>query len=267
MRYRLIPKPTNQSLMLKPRIREQEIRRERSQISVVNANARRYISSRLGYLFAKRGFDLAFSFLVILFIFSWLFPILWALIKLDSRGPVFFAQKRVGFSGKSFSCLKFRTMYVNPEADTRQATENDPRITWIGRFLRLSNLDEIPQFLNVIAGHMSIVGPRPHMHRDCNIFSQDVGYYKFRNIMKPGITGLAQVKGYRGPARDFEKIFHRYQWDAFYIRNASFGLDLRIIYRTVMQTGSYLFSKVVAIDDLSEVTRGTEWTEPKNVLN
>jgi putative colanic acid biosynthesis UDP-glucose lipid carrier transferase len=228
---------------------------------------RAYISQRQSYLLGKRIVDVAISVLVLVFVLSWLFPILFLLIKLDSKGPVFFVQKRVGFLGRSFQCLKFRTMHVNPEADTRQATESDPRITRMGNFLRHSNLDELPQFLNVLAGQMSIVGPRPHMYSDCINFSRVVDSYKFRNLMKPGITGLAQVKGYRGPALNFEQIFRRYQWDAFYVRNASFWLDLRIMHLTAAQTLSYLFSKIIAIEDFSDMTLGKEWIEPKNVLN
>jgi putative colanic acid biosynthesis UDP-glucose lipid carrier transferase len=228
---------------------------------------RAYISQRQSYLLGKRIFDITVSVLVLLLIFSWLFPIIFLLIKLDSRGPVFFVQKRVGFLGRSFPCLKFRTMHVNAEADTRQAAERDPRITRMGSFLRHSNLDELPQFLNVLAGHMSVVGPRPHMYNDCSIFSRVVDSYKFRNLMKPGITGLAQVKGYRGPALNFELIFRRFQWDAFYVRNASFWLDLRIVHRTAIQTLSFLFNKILVIEDFSDMSLGKEWIEPKNVLN
>lgn len=197
---------------------------------------RQYVVARNRYFIVKRCFDIIFSLAVAVFLLSWLLPILALLIRLDSPGPVFFIQKRVGFLGRSFYCIKLRTMCVNPDANTRQARENDPRVTKFGRFLRKSNLDELPQFLNVLAGHMSIVGPRPHMHEDCRTFSQMVASYKFRNILKPGITGLAQVKGFRGPADDFEKVFKRYQWDAFYIRNASFWLDMRIIRETIVQT-------------------------------
>jgi putative colanic acid biosynthesis UDP-glucose lipid carrier transferase len=253
--------------MLETNVKEKVLTEERKKINSEIVNLRSYIDRRRHYLYAKRVFDIVASLIAIVFIFSWLFPILWLLIKLDSRGPVFFVQKRVGFLGRSFPCLKFRTMYVNSEANSKQATENDPRITRMGRFLRHSNLDEIPQFINVLAGHMSIVGPRPHMYRDCVDFSRAVDSYKFRNLMKPGITGLAQVKGYRGPAQSFEKIFRRYQWDAFYIRNATFWLDLRIVHRTAIQTLSHLFSKFVVIEDLSEVSMPKEWIEPSNVLN
>jgi len=226
-----------------------------------------FLKGRFHFLLWKRIFDLAVSGLVILFIFSWLFPILYILIKIDSKGPVFFIQRRVGFLGRSFPCLKFRTMFVNGEANSKQATENDPRITRMGRFLRDSNLDEIPQFLNVLMGHMSIVGPRPHMYKDCNNFSKVVESYKFRNLMKPGITGLAQVKGYRGPAHDFDRIFRRYQWDAFYVRNSHFWLDIRIVHKTAIQTLSYIAGKFFAIDH-PPVTIPKEWTEPvKNLLN
>jgi len=225
---------------------------------------RNYVNGRRNYLIAKRIFDIVISIFVLVFIFSWLFPILYILIKLDSRGPVFFIQKRVGFLGRSFPCLKFRTMRVNAEANTRQATQFDPRITRMGRFLRNSNLDELPQFLNVLAGHMSIVGPRPHMYKDCANFSEVVDAYKFRSLMKPGITGLAQVKGYRGPAQSFDKIFRRYQWDAFYVRNANFWLDLRIVHSTAMQTMSYLIRKFI-IDDVPAMTITQDWIEPKSV--
>jgi len=201
---------------------------------------RHYISERNSYFIVKRCFDIVFSLVVIVFLLSWLLPLMAILIRLDSRGPVFFVQKRVGFLGRSFLCIKLRTMCVNPDANTRQAQENDPRVTRFGRFLRKSNLDELPQFLNVLAGQMSIVGPRPHMHEDCRNFSRVVASYKFRSILKPGITGLSQVKGFRGPAESFDRIFKRYQWDAFYIRNASFWLDMRIIRETVVQTIGYL---------------------------
>jgi putative colanic acid biosynthesis UDP-glucose lipid carrier transferase len=223
---------------------------------------RAYISNRHRYFLAKRLFDITVSVLVLLVVFSWLFPILYILIKLDSRGPIFFVQRRVGFLGRSFSCLKFRTMRVNAEANSKQATEHDPRITRLGSFLRNSNLDELPQFLNVLAGHMSIVGPRPHMYKDCAHFSTVVEAYKFRTLLKPGITGLAQVKGYRGPARSFDKIFRRYQWDAFYVRNANFWLDLRIVHTTAMQTISYLIKKLL-IEDVPVMTISKDLIEPQ----
>ena len=206
---------------------------------------RQYIDERKTFFVIKRIFDVFISALVVLFILSWMVPICAILIKMDSRGPVFFIQRRVGRGGRSFWCLKFRTMVLNKEANRKQALENDSRITRIGSFLRRSNLDEFPQFLNVLVGNMSIVGPRPHMHVDCNKFSSYVPEYKFRNMVRPGITGLAQVKGYRGPTKDFESIFHRYQFDAFYIRNANFWLDMRIVRQTAVQTFTSLFARIL----------------------
>lgn len=202
-----------------------------------------YIEKRQKYRILKRIFDVVFSLLIMIFVLSWLFPILALLIRLDSRGPVFFIQRRVGFLGKSFKCFKFRTMVLNKEANTKMATNNDPRITKIGKILRKTNLDELPQFFNVLTGDMSVVGPRPHMHKDCTDFTKIVSEYRFRNLVKPGITGLAQSKGFRGPAKDYLSIFHRYQWDAFYVRNANFWLDLRVVRKTAVQTMHYLLVK------------------------
>lgn len=210
---------------------------------VSSINLRSYFAQKRNYFFFKRLFDLALSFFVIIFILSWLFPIIAILIKLDSSGPVFFVQRRVGRWGKSFKCLKFRTMVVNELANSKQAAENDNRITRVGGFLRRSNLDEFPQFFNVFLGQMSIVGPRPHMHADCKSFSSVVDNYKFRNTVKPGITGLAQVKGYRGPTKSFKDVFHRYQFDAFYVRNANFWLDIRIVRKTAAQTFKTILAK------------------------
>ena len=203
---------------------------------------RQYVDQRKTFFLFKRIIDVLISFFIAVFILSWMVPICALLIKMDSTGPVFFVQRRVGRGGRSFKCLKFRTMILNREANRKQAQENDSRITTIGAFLRDSNLDEFPQFLNVLIGNMSIVGPRPHMHVDCNKFSSLVPEYKFRNMVRPGITGLAQVKGLRGPTKDFESIFHRYQFDAFYIRNANIWLDLRIVRQTAAQTLNSLVS-------------------------
>lgn len=206
---------------------------------------RAYVMEKRNYFFFKRLFDITLSLFIIVFLLSWLIPIIAILIKMDSRGPVFFIQRRVGRWGKSFKCLKFRTMIPNEFANTRQAIEGDSRITRLGNFLRNSNLDELPQFINVLLGQMSVVGPRPHMHADCHKFSAVIENYKFRNMAKPGITGLAQVKGYRGPTANFESIFHRYQFDAFYVRNANFWLDMRIVRKTAVQTIASLFPSLV----------------------
>ena len=194
---------------------------------------REYWNHRYNYLVYKRFMDVLTSLAVILLVFPWLFPILIILIKLDSKGPVLFRQRRVGFLGKTFWCYKFRTMYVNDSADTCRACTNDPRVTRIGWFLRNSCLDEIPQFINVLLGQMSIVGPRPHMLKDTQEFSNLVSNYSFRNMARPGITGLSQVRGYRGPASSFESILRRYQWDSYYVRNVGFRLDFKIMMHTV----------------------------------
>jgi len=218
-------------------------------------NYRKFLHNRRHFFIAKRAFDIVFSSFVIVFLLSWLMPVIGLLIKLSSKGPIFFAQKRVGFLGKSFTCYKFRTMRVNKMADTMAARHNDKRITRVGQFLRKSNLDELPQFINVFLGHMSIVGPRPHMYADCAKFSNLIPNYKFRNLVRPGITGLAQVKGFRGPVENFDQIFHRYQFDAFYIRNINFWLDLRIIRQTVAQTVFYIIGKTVGKDNFQDYVR------------
>lgn len=188
--------------------------------------------SNRNYLIYKRLMDVFTALTVMLLVYPWLFPILIISIKLTSKGPVFFKQKRVGYLGRIFWCYKFRTMYVNDAADTRRASKDDPRVTPLGKFLRNTCLDEMPQFVNVLLGEMSIVGPRPHMLKDSQEFSNVVANYKFRNLARPGITGISQVRGYRGPATTFQSIFRRYQWDAYYVRNLSFRLDLKIIAET-----------------------------------
>lgn len=221
---------------------------------------RSYLTFKRSYFFFKRVADILISLSIIVFFLSWFVPLAALLIKLDSRGPVFFIQRRVGRWGRSFPCFKFRTMFVNEHANTEQAKENDVRITRIGNFLRKTNLDEFPQFFNVLLGHMSVVGPRPHMHTDCTAFAAAVNGYKLRNLVRPGVTGLAQVKGYRGPTNDFESIFHRYQFDAFYVRNASFWLDIRIVRKTAAQTIRQVF--VGIFRNRAEETReqSAEWT-------
>jgi putative colanic acid biosynthesis UDP-glucose lipid carrier transferase len=204
------------------------------------------VSIREKNLVFKRMFDVAVSLFVIVFVLSWLLPILALIIKLDSRGPVFFVQKRVGAMGKVFYCLKLRTMVVNEHANTQQALNNDPRITSFGKFLRLSCLDELPQFFNVLIGHMSIVGPRPHMIKDCKEFSKIVKHYNYRNLVKPGITGIAQVKGYRGKTNDYYDVSHRYKWDMFYVKNRSLNLDMRIMGLTIVSTFTAVYSQLIS---------------------
>jgi putative colanic acid biosynthesis UDP-glucose lipid carrier transferase len=206
------------------------------------AGLRELINHHKEYLLLKRGIDITLSLAVTVFLLSWLVPLIGLLIKLDSRGPVLFVQKRIGRYGKPFWCLKFRTMVLNTESDQKAAVENDSRITRVGRFLRLSNIDEFPQFMNVLTGSMSIVGPRPHMLTDCGKFSAIQPGYKFRNLVKPGLTGLAQVKGYHGPARSIESITLRFFWDKQYIYRFSLLLDIKIILQTILQYLGALFS-------------------------
>lgn len=181
----------------------------------------------------KRVFDIVFSILVLVLVCSWLFPVLAILIKLSSKGPVFFKQERSGETNRSFTCLKFRTMKVNKLSDEMQAVKNDPRITKIGAFMRKTNLDEFPQFLNVLAGTMSIVGPRPHMLAHTREYSEQISNYLVRHYAKPGITGLAQVNGYRGETKTLRDMENRVKHDIHYIENWSFFLDLKIIGKTV----------------------------------
>jgi putative colanic acid biosynthesis UDP-glucose lipid carrier transferase len=192
-----------------------------------------FVASRKRYLFLKRSFDIAFSLLVILGILSWLVPLVSLAVFLESGGPVFFRQKRVGKGGKLFYVIKFRTMRPNEEADERPATRDDDRITRSGKFLRLANIDELPQFFNVLWGQMSVIGPRPHMITDCIRFSFVISSYSFRNLVRPGITGWAQVKGCHGPTTDYDSIIQRYYWDAMYISKASALLDGKIIVKTI----------------------------------
>lgn len=180
----------------------------------------------------KRLFDISFSMLFLLFVGSWLFPLVALFIKLSSPGPVFFKQKRTGLNNKEFLCYKFRTMRVNAESDVRQASANDARITPLGRFLRMSNIDELPQLINVLLGHMSIVGPRPHMLRHTEEYGALMESYHERLWIKPGITGLSQSLGFRGEIIEFNQLAGRVQYDREYIRDWSLFLDLKIICST-----------------------------------
>lgn len=181
----------------------------------------------------KRMFDLTVASMVSLMVLIWLLPLLALLIKISSPGPVLFVQLRTGMRGRVFPCLKLRTMRYDPEAQFRQATRNDLRVTRLGRFLRRTNLDEMPQFLNVLAGHMSIVGPRPHpIPLDAQHWHTLPGY-KERYIVRPGITGLAQARGARGETDELYKMKLRIRYDHLYIRRQSSRLDATICWWTV----------------------------------
>ena len=181
----------------------------------------------------KRGFDIVVSMLVSVFILSWLVPLMAILIKLDSKGPVFFVQERSGKDNKTFRCLKFRSMRMTKEADIRQATKDDDRFTRLGRFLRRSNLDEFPQFLNVLKGDMSVVGPRPHMLKHTQDYSRLINQYMIRQFLKPGITGWAQINGFRGETKTTYQMQQRVEHDIYYMENWSVWLDLKIMFLTV----------------------------------
>lgn len=182
----------------------------------------------------KRTFDIGFSLFVLIFIGTWLFPIIAILIKLDSKGNVFFKQKRYGFHDEVFNCIKFRTMVENEDSSTKTTSENDHRITKIGKFLRKTSLDEMPQFINVLLGEMSVVGPRPHMLLIDDYYKERIGRYAVRSMVKPGITGLAQVSGLRGDNGDMDiEMRKRILADSFYVKNWSLTLDIVIVLKTI----------------------------------
>lgn len=184
----------------------------------------------------KRAFDIVFSSFIILLVLSWLIPVMAIIIKLTSRGPVFFTQLRSGKNNKPFRCYKFRTLRINPDADIKQVSINDNRLTSIGKFLRKSNIDELPQFINVLMGDMSVVGPRPHMLKHTEDFSKISREYMIRHFIKPGVTGWAQVNGFRGEIRQEDQLRKRIEHDIWYMENWSIWLDIRIIMLTILVT-------------------------------
>jgi len=183
----------------------------------------------------KRLFDFMFAVLVSVLLLSWLLPILALLIKMESRGPVFFKQLRTGKNGNPFYCYKLRSMRLNNDSDHRQASRGDDRITKVGAFLRKTSLDELPQFINVLRGEMSVVGPRPHMLQHTLHYTQAIENFMDRHVVTPGITGLAQVSGLRGETKETEAMVQRVKADIHYIRNWSFLLDIKIVFLTVRQ--------------------------------
>ncbi len=183
-------------------------------------------------MFYKRCFDIVFS-LVACVAIALFIPIIALIIKLQSRGPIFFVQDRTGKYGRTFRCLKFRTMRTNGECNIRQCTKHDPRVFPFGRFLRRTNLDELPQFFNVLMGDMSIVGPRPHMLYHTDYYSKLIPHYMNRHFVRPGITGWAQVTGFRGETRELWQMEGRVRRDMWYINHWSLWLDLRIMVMTV----------------------------------
>ena len=186
--------------------------------------------------FIKRIFDILFSLIVICCLLSWLTPLLAIIIKAESKGPVFFRQKRNGYNFKQFFCYEFRSMNINAEADCMQATRNDKRLTKVGAFLRKTSIDELPQFFNVLAGNMSVVGPRPHMIKENEKYLKTIDKFMVRHFIKPGITGLAQVNGFRGEIETNSDIVNRIKFDVNYIENWSLLLDVKIIILTAFNS-------------------------------
>lgn len=186
--------------------------------------------------FIKRLFDVLFASAIIVFVLSWLTPLLAIIIKLESKGPVFFKQSRNGFNYMEFDCYKFRSMTPNKNAHLHQATKGDQRITKVGAFIRKTSIDELPQFFNVLFGDMSVVGPRPHMVSHTNMYAQRIDKFMVRHFVKPGITGLAQTSGFRGEVETDNDIVSRVKFDIFYIENWSLLLDARIIFQTLINT-------------------------------
>ena len=187
----------------------------------------------LGNRIIKRAFDIVVSSIFLVTIFPIVYIIFGTLIKLSSPGPVFFKQKRSGLNGKDFYCYKFRSMRVNVDSDKMQATKDDPRKTRIGEFMRRTSVDELPQFINVWLGNMSIVGPRPHMLKHTEQYSELISSYMVRHFAKPGITGYAQVTGFRGETSELWQMEGRVKRDIWYIEHWSFALDLFIIWKTI----------------------------------
>lgn len=184
----------------------------------------------------KRGFDILFSTLIIIFILSWFSVILFIILKLESKGPLFYKHKRNGINYKEFECYKYRSLKTTKEVKGTYVKPNDSRLTKVGKFLRKTNIDELPQFINVFFGDMSIVGPRPHMVSYTDDYSKKIDKYSFilRHHVKPGITGLAQTKGYRGEIKSDADIVNRIKYDIFYIENWSLLLDIKIIFQTTI---------------------------------
>lgn len=204
------------------------------------------------YRKVKRVVDVLIASAAILLVLWWLIPLIGLLIVIDSRGPVFFVQSRDGLDGKPFMCIKFRTMVPNAQAHLVQARENDNRITRIGHILRATYLDELPQFINILLGHMSFIGPRPHMHRDTVHYGLLIPGYMERLKVKPGFTGLAQVMGYTGNTADLRQMKNRIRLDRFYVKHQSAGLDFYIARRSFCEALKKLRTALLGIFEKPE---------------
>ncbi len=232
-----------------PRLRRAPAAASSAEIAEIRAMfremSRQYLAQQPSpfYTLLKRCMDLLVSSLFIILVLSWVFPIVALPIKLTSRGPVFFIQKRTGLYGCTFDCFKFRTMRVNAEANTQQCITNDPRITPLGKFLRASHIDELPQLFNVFLGDMSIIGPRPHMLYHTQYYAGKIPFYNLRHEAAPGMTGMAQIKGYIGEITDERELRKRIQWDVYYLKNRSIALDLHILGQTALEVVKKAFKK------------------------
>ena len=195
-------------------------------------------------IFIKRSFDIIFSLFIVTFILSWMIPVFGLIIKLGTKGPIFFIQKREGYKGNYFGCIKFRTMVVNSYSDTKWADDDDNRLTRFGKFLRLSTLDEMPQFINVLIGDMSVVGPRPHPVNLNKEYQDLIEDFNKRHRFKPGITGLAQSKGYSGFVSSSKDMSDRVKMDVFYFKNWNIILDFKIVFNTSMILFKSTFKKL-----------------------
>lgn len=200
----------------------------------VNRNSTSKLEKATAYTrYGKRAYDIIVASLVTVLLLSWMIPLVGGLIMLTSKGPMLFMQQRTGRRGRAFSCFKFRTMYHAPKAGFAQCLKNDVRVTRIGAFLRRTNLDEMPQFLNVLIGEMSVVGPRPHAIEHDSRYWNIIPNYQARYQVTPGITGLAQVRGARGETDKLAKMKHRMQYDLLYVKRQSFWLDVKLCMATV----------------------------------
>ena len=197
-----------------------------------NLSSRNLLDYRCNQML-KRSFDIVFSLCFLCLVFPFVLLFVFIMTECTMPGKLFFVQKRTGLNGKTFKCYKFRSMRQNPHSEERQAIKGDERVTRWGYIMRKTSLDETPQFINVLLGDMSIVGPRPHMLKHTDEFTEMVDGYMLRHQVKPGVTGWSQVNGYRGEIKKLEDIQNRVKFDLWYIDNWSFMLDLRIIFKTM----------------------------------
>jgi lipopolysaccharide/colanic/teichoic acid biosynthesis glycosyltransferase len=227
--YALIPYPANTNFFINNSV-------TLNGLLIESENKNIFYTNNYWFRTSKRAFDIVFALAVIVFILSWLLPIIAILIRIESKGPIIFTQKRSSRDNNIFGCYKFRSMYLNDECNNSQTAKGDPRVTKIGAFLRRTNLDELPQFFNVLKGEMSVVGPRPHMLCQTKEYAELIDIFMVRHLVKPGITGWAQVNGLRGQTTNVHQMLNRVEADVWYLKNWSFLLDMKIIILTAYYT-------------------------------